>query len=178
MSAFCALVLVSSAFAADVTNTNTTTKATVTSITNAPTEVWMVSINGTGVTTTENDSNSAFGVNFGLGRTGHLLLPVEMGVRQGINYNTFGGGHAVFDTHVYSDWTVFKYNRVELFAGGNAGAVYGDTKLTWTVAPEAGLRVWIKHDVALVSRVDYPFNINDGKSVGALEYFVGLQIKL
>jgi len=160
---FCALLLATSAFAAD-TNAGSP-------------ESWVFTLAGTGATTTTTDSQSAFGVDLSIGRTGHLLLPIEAGVRQGVAYASGDGGSAVLDTSLYSDWTLLTIKKVDLFAGGNIGLAYGNTPLSWTVAPEAGVRVWIKKNVALVGRLEYPFDINDGRAENTLRYVLGLAAK-
>jgi hypothetical protein len=113
----------------------------------------------------------------GLGRTGHLLLPLEAGVRQSVTYASDVG--TVASTKVYSDWTFLNYKKLDLFAGANIGASYGNTPFRWSMAPEAGLRFWLKNDVAVVGRVEYPFGINvDGvEHKRTLSYCIGLQMK-
>jgi hypothetical protein len=174
LGAFCALALVTSTLAAD-TNTVATVKAPAQSL---QAESWTLTLGGAGATTTSGDSQTAVGVNVALGHTGHLLLPLELGVRQSLSYASNDGGNVVADTHLFSDWTLFTVKKVQLFAGGNAGATYGNTPLTWDVAPEVGVRYLLKKDVDLVGRVDYPFNLNDGRWDQTLRYFLGVRIKL
>jgi hypothetical protein len=83
---FFALLLTNATFAATNTVNGTTNKTVVVSqATLPPAEAWVLSLNGAGSTTTRN-STTAFGLEMGLGRTGHLLLPLEAGVRQSVEY--------------------------------------------------------------------------------------------
>lgn len=174
VGAFCAVSLVTSTFAAN-TNTVATVKAPVQ---NAQDETWTLSVGGSGGTTTSGESQSVFGANIALGHTGHLILPLEAGVRQGFGYDSVNGGSTVLDTHLFSDWTVLTIDKLDVFAGASAGLSYGNIPCTWTLAPEAGVRYWIKNDVAIVGRVDYPFDLNKGRSEETLRYFVGVRINL
>jgi len=174
-----AIALATSAFAAD-----TAVKAS----TNAPVAVqtvsspslsgdWMLTLSGGGVKTLSDNSKTAAGINIGIGRTGELLLPVEAGIRQGIAYVSADNDTVILDTKGYIDWTLLSKNKFDVYAGGNLGVIYGDTSAVWTVAPEAGVRYWLANNVALVSRVEYPFNITENKTADALTYTVGFQVK-
>lgn len=140
----------------------------------APGEEWTLSLGGNGATTTTGDSQSIFGAEISLGRTGHLLLPLEAGLRQSFSYDS---NDVLFGTKLYSDATLLKLGVVDLFAGANVGLTYGNTTPVWEVAPEAGLRLWIKEDVAILGRVDYPYDISGGAWRDTLRYFLGLQVK-
>jgi hypothetical protein len=145
-----------------------------------PPEVWTLSLGGSGATATSGDSTTAFGAELDLGRTGHLLLPVHGGLRQTFNYNSVEDGEdsTIFSTKAYLDATLFNYKKLDLFAGANVGLAYGDTKPDWGIAPEAGLRFWIKEGVAIVTRVEYPYNLTDGRWNDTLRYFLGFRINL
>jgi hypothetical protein len=136
---------------------------------------WTFALGGAGATTTSGDSQTAFGVDLAVGRTGKILLPVEFGVRQGIAYNT-ETDNGVFDTRLFADFTLFSVSAVDVFAGANAGLTYGDVSATWTVAPEAGLRFFLKDDVAVVGRVEYPYDITNSRWQNTLRYTVGLRV--
>lgn len=162
----CIATLTVAAFAAE---TNTVSKAS-----NA--EQWVLTLGGVGQTTTSGATGTSFGVDVGLGRTGHLALPLEVGVRQGVAFN--GNSVTVATTKVYADWTLFSLAKaVDVFAGANIGAAYGNTALAWTAAPEAGVRVWVKKDVASVLRAEAPFDLNAGKYTDTVRYFLGFQVK-
>src|SRR5690606_16100511 len=109
-----------------------------------------------------------------LGRTGKFILPIEAGVRQGISYSTQGSDDWVFSTRVYNDWSLVRFGNLELLAGGSFGAVYGNTPIAWTVAPEVVGKVHLKDDGWAFVRVDYPFDIGRGRSVDSLNYTLGL----
>jgi hypothetical protein len=174
---FCALLLVTAPVIAADTVVKATNAPVVVQSVAAPAEAWVFTLGGAGVTTTKGNSQSAFGTDFSIGRTSHLLLPFEAGIRQGIFYASPNGGSVVFDTRAYADWTLFTVKKLDLFTGGNIGLTYGNTPLTWTVAPEAGLRYWVKKDVAILGRIDYPFNLNKGRANDTLNYFLGVQVK-
>ncbi len=166
VGAFCALLLaVSAAFAAD------TVKAAAAPVS----EQWTVSLGGVGSTATVGDGQTDFGVDLSIGRTGKLFLPLEAGVRQGV---VFESNDIVLNTSLYADWTLFSVKKtVDVFAGANLGLVYGDTKPVWDLAPEAGLRVWVKKDVAVLARVEYPYDLTNGEWVDALRYFLGFSVR-
>lgn len=173
---FCAVLLTMSAFAAS-TNTPVTIKTVKAESPNS----WVFSIGGSGATTTKGVSQSAFGADLSLGRTFTLLLPIEAGFRQSFGYASKDGGNVDFFTDIYVDGTLFTIKKVnvDVFVGGNAGLYYGNIPTTWTVAPEAGLRWWMKKDVALVGRVEYPFTVDSSmfKEDGALKYYLGVLVK-
>lgn len=140
-------------------------------------EQWTLSLGGSGATTTTGDSESIFGADISFGRTGHLLLPLEGGIRQSFGYDSSGEGTTLFTTRLYLDATLLSYKKLDLFAGGSAGLTYGNTKPLWEAGPEAGLRFWLKKDVAVLGRVEYPFDLDNGRSKDFLRYFLGLQVK-
>lgn len=172
-----ALTLSVSSFAADKTVGATNAPVAVETVAApAPANAWVVSLGGSGDTVTSGDSKTAFGADLSVGRTGHLLLPLEAGVRQGISYNTT----AVYSTRVYADWTVLSLAQktVDVFAGANIGLTYGDIQAAWTAAPEAGLRWWVKKDVAVLARAEFPFQLNDTADyTDTIKYFLGFQVK-
>lgn len=144
----------------------------------APAEQWVLSLGGSGSTTTTGNSESLFGADISIGRTGHLLLPLEGGLRQGFYYNSAADDNeTLFSTKGYLDVTVLTYKKLDLFAGGSVGLTYGNTKPIWTAGPEAGLRFWIKKDVSILGRVEYPFDLDNSRAEDVLKYFLGLQVK-
>ena len=140
-----------------------------------PAEAWTVSLGGVGSTVTSGDTATVFGVDLSIGRTGNLLLPVEGGIRQGVSYD--GDSTTLGTTKVYLDWTLFTVKTVDVFVGGNAGVTYGNTKPQWEIAPEAGFRLWLKDDVAVLGRAEYPFDLDGWAEKDTLRYFLGLQVK-
>ena len=170
---FCALLLVTSTFAADVVSTSTNVPVVTTPV--AP-GAWVISLGGSGATTTTGNNDTSLGADLSVGRTGNLLLPLEAGVRQGISYDST----VVLSTKLYADWTLFSFatDRVDVFAGANVGLTYGDVQATWTASPEAGLRLWVKRDVAVLLRAEFPFQLNDeSKYTDTVRYFLGFQVK-
>jgi hypothetical protein len=143
----------------------------------APAEdVWVLTIGGAGATTTTGDTETAFGANISIGRTGELLLPYEAGIRQGFGYSS-SDDSTVFSTRLYGDWTLLKIQRLDVFAGGTVGITYGSgVDENWVAGPEAGVRYWLKDDVALVGRIDYLFDLNNSKAQDRLNYGIGVQV--
>lgn len=173
VGALCALFLSVSAYSADAVKAST--NAVV--VTEASAEKWTVSLGGAGQTVTTGDNATAFGAELSIGRTGHLILPLEVGVRQGVSYD--GDNSTVFYTKLYSDWTVLSLaqNTLDFFGGANVGLTYGDVQAIWTAAPEVGLRWWLKKDVALVGRAEFPFRLNDeAKFTESVAYWVGFRV--
>jgi hypothetical protein len=142
------------------------------------TDSWTLSIGGSGSTTTTGDSQSVFGADIDLGHTGHLILPVQGGIRQGFGYESLDGGKTLFSTKLYLDATALQYKKLDIFLGGNIGTTYGNTPMIWTGGPEGGLRLWLKENVAFIGRVEYPFDINNNRAEDLLRYFIGFQVKL
>lgn len=186
-----AIGLVTSAFAAD-TAVKASTNAPV-AVTTTPADSglsllwnqpkvddqqWTFMIGGSGATGLKSDSETAFGLNLQLGRTTQLVLPFEFGVRQSVGFASEGEDTTLFTTKVYADWTLLSYKRLDLFAGGNIGATYGNTSPLWTAAPETGLRYWLKNDVGIEGRLEFPFDIGDNtKFQNAMTYTIGLKVK-
>lgn len=186
-----AIGLVTSAFAAD-TAVKASTNAPV-AVTTTPADTglsllwnqpkvddqqWTFSIGGGGATGLKSDSETAFGLNLQVGRTTQLVLPFEFGLRQGISYASEGDDTTLLTTRVYADWTLLSYKRVDLFAGGNIGATYGNISPEWAVAPEAGLRFWLKDNIGVEGRVEFPFSIGDDtRFQDTMTYTVGLKVK-
>lgn len=150
----------------------------VASVNNASDEAWVVSLGGAGSTTTTGDTKTALGADLSIGRTGHLLLPIEVGLRQSAAWSSDSSG--VYSTRAYSDFTVLSIaqNTLDVFVGANIGITYGDVQSFWTAAPEAGLRWWVKKDVAVLGRAEFPFSISDdAKFTDTVKYFLGFQIR-
>lgn len=174
---FCALLLGTSTFAADTVSASTNAPVAVETVA-APVSAnaWVISLGGTGNTATIGGHDTTIGADLSIGRTGHLLLPLEGGLRQGFSYDS----SAVFSTRLYADWTLFSFatDRVDVFAGANAGVTYGDIQSVWTAAPETGFRLWVKHDVAVLFRAEFPFQLNDdAEFTDSVRYFLGFQVK-
>lgn len=189
---FCALLLATSAFAADTAVKASTNAPVAVSTVAAPTYTflagqapvadpqWVFAIGGSGATGLQSDSETAFGLNFQIGRTAQLLLPFEYGLRQGIGYASEGEDTTLLTTKAYADWTLAKLGPVDVFAGGNVGLTYGNTVPVWTAAPEIGADVWLtkSKNMAIEGRVEFPFDLNDGAKFNeAMTYTVGLKVR-
>lgn len=138
----------------------------------------VVSLGGVGTTATTSDAPTNVGFDVSVGLTGNFLLPLEGGVRQSVVWDSEDS--AVFSTRAYADWTLFSLakNTLDVFVGANAGATYGDLQTVWTAAPEAGLRWWVKDDVSILFRSEFPFRLNDGAEfTDRVVYFLGFQVK-
>lgn len=137
-------------------------------------EMWVVSLGGVGSTVTSGNNGTGFGADLSIGRTGHLLMPLEAGIRQNITYT---GSDTLLTTAAYCDWTLLTYKKLDLFGGLNVGMTYGNTKPLFTAAPEGGVRWWVKKDVAIQLRAAVPFNISNGDFLNAVQYTLGFQVK-
>lgn len=168
----CAVMLATSALAADTVAASTNATVTVQQVE----PQWAVSLGGAGATVTSGDVETAFGLDLSVGRYGEILLPVEYGIRQSIS---FSDDDTILTTRVYNDWTLFtaKDLNLDLFAGGNVGLTYGNTKPVWTIAPEAGVRWWVKNDVAILARVEVPFDMVEWEYNDTVRYFLGFSVK-
>lgn len=139
---------------------------------------WSLSLSGNSTVTTATPSTVVGGAEFALGHTGDLVLPLELGVRQGIGYTSGNGHNWAFGTKAYVDWTLVKLGNLEFDGGLNGGATYGNTALAWTVAPEAVARLWLKRDVNVFVRGEYPFALNPSPvAQNKVLVALGLQIR-
>lgn len=173
---FCALLLVTSTvLAADTAVKTTNTPVAVETVkAEAPADAWVMTLGGVGSTATAGDKESVFGIDMSLGRTGKLLFPIEGGIRQTVS---FANDNNVATTKLYMDWDVLKVKWFDLFVGGNFGCSYGNTTLVWSAAPEVGVRAWVKKDVALYGRAEFPFNLNDSRFNETVKYAIGIQFR-
>lgn len=182
---FCAMSLATAVFAADaVVKASTNAPVAIQTTSVSSTNDWVMSIGGSGATTTTGDSKTALGVNVALGRTFTLLLPGEVGIRQFYGY-TATDATSIASTKVYADFTVLKFNLtkavpVDVLIGVNGGPTYGNTPLVWAVGPEAGVNVWLAKNVALDARIEFPFVVSGdhGGAANVLSYVIGVKFKL
>jgi len=118
-------------------------------------------------------------LNLELGHTDTIILPGELGLRQGVGYSTGNGANWALNTHVYQDWTLVKLGSLEFDAGVNGGASYGNTALAWTVAPEAVGRLWLLSNVNTFVRGEFPFAVSSTgcKAQNNVLLTLGLQIR-
>ena len=163
----CATVMSTSVFAADMLS-----QAKPVTV-----NQWVMTLEGAGITETSGGAETAFGLNIGLGLTGELLFPVEGGIRQGLAFSSPEGNKTILTTKLYADWTVLQVKKLDVFVGANAGLTYGNTAPIWVAGPEGGLRLWVKEDVAVIGRIEYPFDLNNNKAFNNLNYVVGFQVK-
>jgi opacity protein-like surface antigen len=140
----------------------------------AAADAWTLTLAGAGSTTTSGDSHSSIGAELGIGHTGKVLLPVEFGLRQKFSYDSAGNNSFNYGTKVYNDFTLLKIWQLELQAGGNVGATYGETSLRFSVAPEAVAKLYLKKDVWAFGRVELPYNVTDGRLENRLDYTLGV----
>jgi len=137
---------------------------------------WVLSLGGVGATVTD-PSDTTFGVDLALGITGNLILPNEIGVRQSFAY---ANDDVTLNTRLYYDTTLLTIEKVnlDLFIGGAVGLEYGNQKPSWEIAPEAGLRWWLKEDVAVLGRAELPWDMDGWEFKDVVRYFIGFQVKL
>ncbi len=139
---------------------------------------WTLSLGGGGTTTLGGDSDTAVGAQFELGHDGKLVLPLTAGVRQGIAWSESEGSDWQFSTRLFSDWTLIRLGSFEIDAGGNAGLNYGTSaEPKWTAAPEVVARLYLKNDIDTFVRVEYPFDLTNGRAEDALTYILGVRVR-
>ena len=140
-------------------------------------DLWRASVAGSGTVQTTGDNDAAVGVTFSLAREVTVVIPSELGVRQGVAWaNTSDGGNWGLNTTVFNDWRIFRIGSVELLGGGRIGATYGNTTMTWAGGPEVEARLWMKKDVYTFVRGAYDWNISGTgfKSQDAVNIVVGV----
>ena len=140
---------------------------------------WTVSLAGGGSTAFNSNDQDAtvVGGEVQIGHAAKLILPLEVGVRQGVGYANSGNSSWLLSTRIYSDVVLVKFGNLQFDAGANVGVIYGNTTLTWVAAPEVVGRLYLKKDVDLFARVEYPFNLNEGKAENRLDYTIGCRIR-
>ncbi len=166
------LLVISAASAAPSTNLVATTTDTFTP--------WTFSLSGQGNSTLNNNStykNSNVGAEFQLGYITKIVLPAEVGVRQVIGYSDSQGANWNLSTKAFSDWTLIRLGNLEADAGGNFGTTYGNQPGNWSAAPEIVGRIYLKKDVDVFGRVEYPYDITKGASQDTLTYTIGLRVR-
>jgi hypothetical protein len=121
---------------------------------------WEFTLAGTGTSNKDFDSNSV-GVD---GSLGYFLGPIELGVRQSVNYVSTDADDAVnASTRAFVDLE-FEIGPFAPFIGANIGYVYGDlVKDQFIAGPEAGLKLYFheNHDVFIYGRIEYQFFFED-----------------
>jgi len=138
---------------------------------------WTLSLSGNGSVPTKGDAPDVFGGQIAIGHLGQLVLPIEVGVRQSAAYSS-GDAGTLLSTKPFIDWTLLKFGSLEFDLGGNFGVTYGNTPLTWTAAPEGVVRLYLKRDVDLFGRLEYPFALNSNNAPvaqDALVYTIGIR---
>lgn len=171
VSLFVAVLFATAVYAAPATNAPVAT-------TTKDAGRWTLSLSGTGQSaiTDSKLNSSAIGTEFELGHSGQFILPVNAGVRQGIAYSDANGANWNFSTKVYADWTLVRLGNLEFDAGANVGLNYGNQALSYEAAPEVVARVYLKKDVDVFGRVEYPFNLNPAASENTLRYNLGVRV--
>ena len=158
--------------------------------TNAPSTsgdlgVWSFAVAGGGSSALNNNhqiNSSTVGGTFELGHSGEFILPIELGVRQTIGYSDVAATSAAanlwsFKTAVFNDWTLIKLGNVEFDGGANVAYAYGNATPDWTAGPEVVARLYLKKDVDLFGRVEYPYDLTRGQSQDSLTYTIGLRVR-
>lgn len=142
---------------------------------------WTFALSGQGNTKLEDNTahykSSTIGAEFELGHSAQIVLPAEVGFRQSIGYSDASDSHWDLSTKAFTDWRVFRLGNLEADAGGNAGVAYGNQSADWTVSPEATARLYLKKDVDLFGRVEYPYDITKGTVENNLTYTLGLRVR-
>ncbi len=142
---------------------------------------WTLSVAGGGNTTwndTAEGTDTAVGATFELGHDGKFIVPFVAGLRQSVGWGDSEGSNWQFGTKLFADVPVLKLgNSVQFDVGGNAGLLYGNQTPVWVAAPEVVGRVYLTRNVDLFGRVEYPFNLNEGKADESLVYSLGLRVR-
>ncbi len=142
---------------------------------------WTFALSGQGNSTLNNNSakfqHSNIGAEFQVGYNTTVVFPTELGVRQVIGYNDADSAQWFLSTKVYSDWKVIRLGNLEADAGANVGNSYGTTTGDWTAAPEIVGRLYLKKDVDVFGRVEYPYDLTKGATEDTLTYTIGLRVR-
>ena len=122
---------------------------------------WELTLNGSGFNDKDFD-NGAFGGGFSIGY--FFNENFELGLRQSVNYadtEAIDGSDTIASTRLAAD-VHFDLGRLQPFIGANFGGVYGDAiPDTWTAAPEAGAKLYIKPEAFLMLLGEYQFFFKD-----------------
>ena len=138
---------------------------------------WSLSLSGAGSSALSDATvnNSTVGGQFQLGRDVKVVFPAEIGLRQGISYSDVNSSTWLLSSKVYSDWRIIRVGNFEIDAGGNIGIQYGNQPLKWQATPEVVARVYLKKDVDVFARVEYPFDLTNGRAEERLDYTLGVR---
>jgi hypothetical protein len=139
----------------------------------------VLSVGGSG-TTSVDTSNTSFGANVGVSYEGLFNVPLEVGVRQGINYSDVDGSTVGGSTGVALDLNFYASKRLAVFGGVATDVRYADgVNLAWFAGPEAGVKVYLFQEVFVFGRVNYDLRVNerDGDTEDAWRYTVGMAVK-
>lgn len=128
---------------------------------------------GSGVTATT-VSDTVYGTTVGVSYNGFFgFNPVEVGVRQSVGYAS-ASNTVVGTTAVFVDYNLRLWKQLYGFGGVSGGVGYGVGSPTWTFAPEAGLKYFVKKDVYLYGRASYALTENASNAIG---YDLGVGVK-
>lgn len=157
--------------------TGAATNAPVVTQTPVATSDWTLSLSGAGSVGVDSDADAAFGTEFELGHDGKLILPFNGGIRQGIAWSDTDGSAWNFSTKLFADVPVLRLGSVQFDVGANVGALYGDTDTVWTAAPEAVVRLYLKEDVDVFLRAEYPFDLDKLEAVKTVSLALGIRVR-
>jgi hypothetical protein len=139
---------------------------------------WSLTLSGSGSTEIGSSKDSTINANIGLAHDINVILPGEVGVRQGVGYATKGES-LTFDTEAFLNWQL-RVGKVGLLAGPSIRFTYGDgQELTTTAGPEAQVRWYASEDVFVFGRANYDFQLQDRKNDDndRLRYTLGVGFK-
>lgn len=142
--------------------------------------LWTLSVAGGGSTSLNNDgTDTIVGATFEVGHDGKFIVPFVAGIRQNITWSDGNGSNWQFATKLFADVPVLKLgNNVQFDVGANVGILYGNRTLEWVASPESVIRLYLKRDVDLFVRVEYPFSLNEVEALDVLTYGIGLRVRL
>ncbi|MGH7871624.1 MAG: acyloxyacyl hydrolase [Candidatus Binatia bacterium] len=111
----------------------------------------------------QGSDTGSFNVDLQFGR--YLTPGWELGIRQALNYNFIDDGR---DAWVASTVPFLLYNfhfndRVIPFLGAGLGAAYNDDDITGTLAPQAGVKIFLTDQTYLGLRYRYEWFFNSFK---------------
>lgn len=99
--------------------------------------------------------NSSVGLNLTYGLA--VTTNFEARLSQGFGFANAQGTKFTGDTSVGVRYYVPVAKSVKPYAGVSAGALYGDTSLTWNAGPEAGVRFFVNNRVFVDAGASYQF---------------------
>lgn len=113
-----------------------------------------------------------------------ISQPLEVGIRQSIDFQDFFGGDLNGATRIFADYhfTLGDKGQWVPYVGAQIGYVYGDNVHdSWMAGPEAGVKYFVNNTTYVYVSVEYQYFFDNPSSAdndGQFVYGLGLGVRL